>query len=39
MNKKPNVLKLGLEIKFPATAPYPDIKIAISHSGQQDEVV
>lgn len=39
MNKKPNVLKLGLEIKFPATAPYTDIKIAISHTRQQDKVV
>lgn len=38
MNKKPNVLKLGLEIKFPVTAPNTDIKIAISHTGQQDKV-
>jgi hypothetical protein len=30
MNKTPNILKLGLEIKLPVTAPYTDIKIAIS---------
>lgn len=39
MNKKPNVLKLGLEIKFPVTAPYTDTKIAISHTRQQDKMV
>ena len=39
MNKKPNVLKLGLKIKFPVTAPYTDTKIAVSHTRQQDKVV
>lgn len=39
MNKNPNVLKLGLEIKFPVTAPYTDIKISISHTRQPDKAV
>ena len=38
MNKKPNVLKLGLEIKFPVTAPYTDTETEISHTTQQDKV-
>ena len=38
MNKIPNIQKLGLQIKFSATALYIDIKIAISHTRQQDKM-
>lgn len=37
MNKISNIQKLGLEIKFSATALYIDIKIAVSHTRQQDK--
>jgi hypothetical protein len=38
MNKIPNIQNLGLQIKFSATALYIDIKIAISHTRQQDKM-